>query len=203
MDDKYGNVVKVCSTSFNGRAWLADIWKLNQPILRVESYDSPLLKKEVNRPFVTWCYCSLVLGNEYYLTVDSEEELFGAPLEDLEVEPGLQPGSHPTVNIANYIRDIPENPCTQSPNLANNDGGPGKMTNETVTHEWSDDGTESDTVGKSHEAEDNGDDEMDVDVEAGIDDQEGLKESLDVDCSNNDREIGNDKQVEGENGKRS
>ncbi|KAG5974320.1 hypothetical protein E4U56_004832 [Claviceps arundinis] len=75
------------------------------------------------------------------------------------------------------------------------------MTNETVTHEWSDDGTETDTVGKSHEAEDNGDDEMDVDVEAGIDDQEGLKESLDVDCSNNDRKIGNDKQVEGENGK--
>lgn len=55
-------------------------------------YDSPLLKEEVNRSFVTWCYCSLVLGNEYYLTVDSEEELFGAPLEDLEVEPGASTG---------------------------------------------------------------------------------------------------------------
>ncbi|KAG6065528.1 hypothetical protein E4U32_007286 [Claviceps aff. humidiphila group G2b] len=42
---------------------------------------------------------------------------------------------------------------------------------------------------------------MEVDVEDGMSDQEGLKESLDVDCSNNDREIGNDRQVEGENEK--
>ncbi|KAG6109165.1 hypothetical protein E4U14_003318 [Claviceps sp. LM454 group G7] len=42
---------------------------------------------------------------------------------------------------------------------------------------------------------------MEVDVEDGMSDQEGRKESLDVDCSNNDREIGNDRQVEGENEK--
>ncbi|KAG6058843.1 hypothetical protein E4U17_007442 [Claviceps sp. LM77 group G4] len=59
------------------------------------------------------------------------------------------------------------------------------MTDETVTHEWSEDETEPDTVGQSHEAGGNDDD--------GIDDQEGLKERLDVDRSNNinDREIGN------------
>ncbi|KAG5957178.1 hypothetical protein E4U58_006246 [Claviceps cyperi] len=80
VDDEYGNAVKVCSTSFKGRAWLADIWKPNQPILRVESYDSTLLREKVDRPFVTWCYCSLVLARGYYLTVDSEEELLDAPL---------------------------------------------------------------------------------------------------------------------------
>ncbi|KAG6051300.1 hypothetical protein E4U39_001542 [Claviceps sp. Clav50 group G5] len=193
VDDKYGNAVKVCSTSLTGRVWLADIWKPNQPILHVESYDSPLLKEEADRPFITWCHCSLVLANGYCLTVHSEEEFFGAPLEDLEVEPELQPGSHPTVNFANYIRDLPENPCTLSPNLANNDGGPGNMTDETVTYEWSEDGTEADTVGQSHGAEGNDDD--------GIDDQKGLKESLDVDRSNDDREIGIGKPAERENGK--
>ncbi|KAG5924344.1 hypothetical protein E4U61_000900 [Claviceps capensis] len=175
VDDKYGNAVKVCSTSLVGRVWLADIWKPNQPVLRVESYDSPLLKEGVDRPFVTWCHCSLVLANEYCLIVHSEEELLGAPLEDLEVEPELQPGSHPMVNIANYIRDLPENPCTQSPN----DGGFGNMTDDTATYEWSDDGTKTDTVGQSPEAEDNGDDDDN-------DDADGML--YDSSCSNSEAE---------------
>ncbi|KAG5938350.1 hypothetical protein E4U59_003814 [Claviceps monticola] len=175
VDDKYGNAVKICSTCLVGRVWLADIWSPNQPVLRVESYDSPLLKEGLDRPFVTWSHCSLVLANEYCLTVHSEEELLGAPLEDLEVEPELQPGSHPMVNIANYIRDLPENPCTQSPN----DGGFGNMTDETVTYEWSGDGTETDTVGQSHEAEDNGDDDDKND------DDDMLYESS---CSNSEAE---------------
>ncbi|KAG6127380.1 hypothetical protein E4U38_006321 [Claviceps purpurea] len=175
VNDKYGNAVKVCSTSFTGRVWLADIWKPNQPVLRVESYDSPLLKERVNSPFDIWCHCSLVLANEYCLTVHSEEELLGAPLEDLEVESELQPGSHPMVNIANYIRDLPENPCTQSPN----DGGPGNMMDETATYEWSDDETEPDTVGQSHEAEDNGD---------GDDNDDADDMLYDSSCSNSEAE---------------
>ncbi|KAG5982132.1 hypothetical protein E4U55_002259 [Claviceps digitariae] len=184
VDDKYGNADKISAIDIKGAMWLADIWKPKQAAIRVMPSTSPLFKSEEFWPASSRGWGILALANKYFLTVHSEAELLGAPLKDLETVPKLQAGPYPVVNIAKYIRDLPDNPCKQPLlpvsavrlNFANNDGAVADVADETMIVEQSDHGTESPDNDQSGEADDDDDDD---------DDEEGSDESSEVDESNN------------------
>ncbi|KAG6012737.1 hypothetical protein E4U54_007318 [Claviceps lovelessii] len=203
VDDNYGNADKICAIDIKGAMWLADIWKPKQAAIRVMPSTSPLLKSEEFWPASSRGWGILALAKKYFLTVHSEEELLGAPLKDLETMPKLQAGPYPMVNIAKYIRDLPDNPCTQPVmqvstvrlNFANNDGAFADVADvATMTDEQSDNGIEFFAIDQSDEADDEEDE--DVDVDDGNDEQEGLDESSEVDESDNNDDDNDDNEVE-------
>ncbi|KAG6030335.1 hypothetical protein E4U41_000125 [Claviceps citrina] len=142
LDDKYGNADKISAVDILGTMWVAEIWKRNQAVIRVMPSASPLLKSEKRG------WGILALANKHFLTVHSEEELLGAPLEDVDMMSKIQSGSGPPmVNMARYIRAIPDNPCQPSLVPASAD----VADDETMADVTSDDGLQS--AGSSGETE--------------------------------------------------
>ncbi|KAK2593059.1 hypothetical protein QQS21_009225 [Conoideocrella luteorostrata] len=115
VDDKYGYAEKVSAIDIKGAIWLADIWRSYEATTRIMPSTSPLLKSEEFWPASSRGWGILVLAGHHFLKVNSEQELLGASLKDVEITPKLQGGPPPTVNMSNYIRNLPENPCAWSP----------------------------------------------------------------------------------------
>ncbi|KAG5951065.1 hypothetical protein E4U53_003831 [Claviceps sorghi] len=186
VDDKHGNADKISAIDIKGAMWLADIWKPKQAAIRVAPATSPLLKSEEFWPEKSRGWGILALANKYFLTVHSEEELLGAPLRDLETVPKLQAGPHPMVNMAKYIRELPDNPCVQPVmqgaavrlSFGINNGVFAVVAEDaTMTDEQSDHGINF--------FADDPSDEEDVDEDEDEDDDVGSDESVEVDGSDN------------------
>lgn len=50
VDDENGEAEKVCAIDVRGSAWLADIWKANQPCIRIEPLPKALVQSEESYP---------------------------------------------------------------------------------------------------------------------------------------------------------
>ncbi|KAG6051301.1 hypothetical protein E4U39_001543 [Claviceps sp. Clav50 group G5] len=117
VDDEHGNADKVTAIDSAGAIWLANIWKPEQAAIRLTPSSRDILLSQdffsTSRPSQGWGI--LPLANKYFLTVHSEEELFGTPFKDLELLPKAEAGWNPTVSIYRYNRALPENPCVAPP----------------------------------------------------------------------------------------
>ncbi|KAG6265077.1 hypothetical protein E4U47_006565 [Claviceps purpurea] len=115
VDDENGNADKVIAIELTGAMWLANIWKAEQAAIRLAPSSQRLLmsmtKGELLSPELAQGWGILPLAKKYFLTVYSEEEVFGTPFNDLEVLPKAEEDWNPTVTIFNYNRDLPDNPC--------------------------------------------------------------------------------------------
>ncbi|KAG6051302.1 hypothetical protein E4U39_001544 [Claviceps sp. Clav50 group G5] len=113
VDDEHGNADKISAIDYNGSMWLADIWKPKQAAICVPPSPSPLLYSSVyhNQPSHGWGI--LALANTCFLTVHSEKELLGARLEDLGLLDKAEAIWHPTLNLYEYNRNLPDNPCAR------------------------------------------------------------------------------------------
>ncbi|KAG6042477.1 hypothetical protein E4U17_001433 [Claviceps sp. LM77 group G4] len=117
VDDEHGNADKVTAIDSTGAIWLANIWKPEQAAIRLTPSSRDIMLSEdsfsISRPSQGWGI--LPLANKYFLTVHSEEELFGTPFKDLELLPKAGAGWNPTVSIYRYNRALPDNPCVAPP----------------------------------------------------------------------------------------
>ncbi|GAB0141578.1 hypothetical protein EsHS_00002165 [Epichloe bromicola] len=190
VDDKHGNANKISAIDIKGAMWLADIWNPKQAAIKVMPSTSSLLKSEEFWPASSRGWGILALANKYFLTVHSEEELLGAPLKDLEIVPKLQASPHPMVNIARYIRDLPDNPCTHPvvPIPLLRPSNTSYPIPAGVADEPTDGESDFDAVGQSDEDDDEDadlDESLEVD-DAGSDEHEEDDEDEDDDDDDND-----------------
>ncbi|KAG6251206.1 hypothetical protein E4U23_000843 [Claviceps purpurea] len=115
VDDENGNADKVIAIELTGAMWLANIWKAEQAAIRLAPSSQRLLmsmtKGELLSPELAQGWGILPLAKKYFLTVYSEEEVFGTPFNDLEVLPKAEEDWNPTVTIFNYNQELPDNPC--------------------------------------------------------------------------------------------
>lgn len=129
------------------------------------------------------------LARNDFLTVHSEEELLGAALKDLEMMPKLHAGPHPMVNVAKYLRDLPDNPCSppsgriytpranDQPIEAENLGGGHAVQGELIAIDHASDESGSE-FGVSEDSEEDDDDDDDGEMETNSDEESEAEEDL-------------------------
>ncbi|KAG5957175.1 hypothetical protein E4U58_006243 [Claviceps cyperi] len=120
VDDDHGNADKVTAIDSTGAMWLANIWKSEQAAIRLTPSSRKLLASEELFSASAQGWGILPLANKYFLTVHSEEEVFGTPFKNLELLPKAEAGWNPTVSIYRYNRDLPDNPCAAPPRSDSN-----------------------------------------------------------------------------------
>ncbi|KAG6099994.1 hypothetical protein E4U30_005634 [Claviceps sp. LM220 group G6] len=194
VDDKHGNANKISAIDNDGAMWLVDIWKPKQAAIRVMPSPSPLLYSPAFHSESTCGWGILALENKCFLTVHSEKELLGARLEDLYLLDKAQASWHPTLNLYEYNRNLPDNPCARPriSALAAEAGDFGDLPN------WMD----QDQNGVNYDGDDDEeyDDEWDEDEEVGVNidpDVGGVGNPEGID-SNNDEDNDSQEQAEEE-----
>ncbi|GFP53822.1 hypothetical protein TASIC1_0003020000 [Trichoderma asperellum] len=111
LDDVDGQAEKVCAVDIRGVLWIADIWRMFQPVTEVPPSDHHALQSEEFWPASSRGWGVLPLNDDSFLPVNSVEEMFGLPERALNIS---MPGSgcpQPMVNITDCLAAIPDNPC--------------------------------------------------------------------------------------------
>ncbi|PTB43030.1 uncharacterized protein TrAFT101_001590 [Trichoderma asperellum] len=111
LDDVDGQAEKVCAVDIRGLLWIADIWRMFQPVTEVPPSDHHALQSEEFWPASSRGWGVLPLNDDSFLPVNSVEEMFGLPERALSIS---MPGSgcpQPMANITDCLAAIPDNPC--------------------------------------------------------------------------------------------
>ncbi|KAL7937822.1 hypothetical protein V8C35DRAFT_293709 [Trichoderma chlorosporum] len=110
-DSEDGQAEKICAVDINGVIWIADIWKMFQPVIQIPPSKHLILQSEEFWPAPSRGWGVLALPEESFVPVNTLEEMLGLPEEALSI---FQPGSgcsQPMVNVAECLAAIPDNPC--------------------------------------------------------------------------------------------
>ncbi|KAL7913130.1 hypothetical protein GGI35DRAFT_476936 [Trichoderma velutinum] len=110
-DSEDGQAEKVCAIDINGVIWIADIWRMFQPVVQIPPSKHLILQSEEFWPAPSRGWGVLALPEESFVPVSTLEEMLGLPEEALSI---FQPGSgcsQPMVNVAESLAAIPDNPC--------------------------------------------------------------------------------------------
>ncbi|KAL7946404.1 hypothetical protein V8C42DRAFT_320532 [Trichoderma barbatum] len=111
IDSEDGQAEKICAIDIKGALWMADIWKMFQPVVQIPSSKHLILQSEEFWPTSSRGWGVLALPEECFVPVNTLEEMLGLPEEVLSI---FQPGSgcpQPMVNVAECLAAIPDNPC--------------------------------------------------------------------------------------------
>ncbi|KAL7954642.1 hypothetical protein V8C34DRAFT_293911 [Trichoderma compactum] len=110
-DSEDGQAEKICAIDINGVVWIADIWRISQPVVQIPPSKHLVLQSEEFWPAPSRGWGVLALPEESFVPVSTLEEMLGLPEEALSI---FQPGSgcsQPMVNVAECLAAIPDNPC--------------------------------------------------------------------------------------------
>ncbi|KAL6832806.1 hypothetical protein V8C40DRAFT_236047 [Trichoderma camerunense] len=110
-DSEDGQAEKICAVDINGVIWIADIWRISQPVVQIPPSKHLILQSEEFWPAPSRGWGVLALSEESFVPVNTLEEMLGLPEEALSI---FQPGSgcsQPMVNVAECLAAIPDNPC--------------------------------------------------------------------------------------------
>ncbi|KAL6698563.1 hypothetical protein J3F84DRAFT_363247 [Trichoderma pleuroticola] len=110
-DSEDGQAEKVCAVDINGVVWIADIWRMFQPVVQIPPSKHLILQSEEFWPAPSRGWGVLALPEESFVLVSTLEEMLGLPEEALSI---FQPGSgcsQPMVNVAECLAATPDNPC--------------------------------------------------------------------------------------------
>ncbi|KAK4067379.1 uncharacterized protein Triagg1_7559 [Trichoderma aggressivum f. europaeum] len=110
-DSEDGQAERICAIDINGVVWIADIWRMFQPVVQIPPSKHLILQSEEFWPAPSRGWGVLALPEEAFVPVSTLEEMLGLPEEALGI---FQPGSgcsQPMVNVAECLAAIPDNPC--------------------------------------------------------------------------------------------
>ncbi|KAL7798587.1 CRT10 domain-containing protein [Trichoderma ceciliae] len=180
VDSEDGQAEKVCAIDIKGVIWMADIWKMFQPVARISPSAHHLLQSEEFWPASSRGWGVLALPEESFVPVKTLEEMLGLPEKALNI---FQPGSgcpQPMVNVTECLAAIPDNPCPP-PTLG---ARAGDANAANLTNDQSDE-----SEAESEESEDQSDEANELDEEEG--------EDADLQESEEDQGVGDGEGEEG------
>ncbi|KAM0260415.1 hypothetical protein ACHAQJ_002817 [Trichoderma viride] len=111
VDSADGQAEKVCAIDIKGVMWIADIWRMFQPVARIPPSTHYMLQSEEFWPASSRGWGVLGLAEASFVPVSSLEEMLGLPEKALNVFPPGGGFSQPMVNVTQCLAAIPDNPC--------------------------------------------------------------------------------------------
>ncbi|KAM0463912.1 hypothetical protein ACHAO4_000637 [Trichoderma viride] len=111
LDDVDGQAEKVCAVDIKGVLWIADIWRMFQPVTKVNPSEHDALRSEEFWPAPSRGWGVLPLAEGSFLPVNSVEEMFGLPEKALKILNAASEYQQPMSDITECLAAIPDNPC--------------------------------------------------------------------------------------------
>ncbi|EHK24816.1 uncharacterized protein TRIVIDRAFT_61576 [Trichoderma virens Gv29-8] len=168
VDSEDGQAEKICAIDINGVIWIADIWKMFQPVVQIPPSKHLILQSEEFWPAPSRGWGVLALPEESFVPVSTLEEMLGLPEEALSI---FQPGSgcsQPMVNVAECLAAIPDNP-SPPPTL-------GARAGDAIAPNLLDDEQSDESEAEPEEPENESDETDEEDEEDGDDTGQGSEE---------------------------
>ncbi|KAL7924028.1 CRT10 domain-containing protein [Trichoderma austrokoningii] len=111
LDDVDGQAEKVCAVDIKGALYIADIWRMFQPVIKVDPFEHDALRSEEFWPAPSRGWGILPLANGSFVPVDSVEEMFGLPQKTLKPFLGVSKYQQPMTIVTECLAALPDNPC--------------------------------------------------------------------------------------------